>query len=191
MLPLRHLLCNALIESHYDYACPVCYLSLNKRLLKKIKTSQNKCIRYCLNLDYRAHVGIDEFIKINWLPTKERVAQCISVIIFKFFKKMPPQYMLEIFHPSHSRYNTRMATLELVNCKLQREWRCCGWLGLPREVNQPESPQCLLYLHARGKFPLTGDQILANDVMLCSVSISTLGTQVYADIRNGHFCEEY
>ena len=29
---------------------------------------------YCLNLDNRAHVGIDEFIKLNWLPTKERAA---------------------------------------------------------------------------------------------------------------------
>ena len=77
------------------------------------RTSQNKCIKYCLNLDNRAHVGIDEFIKINWLPTKERVAQCICVNIFKFFNKMSPQYMSEIFHPSHSRYNTRMATLKL------------------------------------------------------------------------------
>ena len=112
-LSLRRLLCNALIQPHYDYACSAWYPSLNKRLSKKIQTSQNKCIRYCLNLDNRAHVGIDEFIKINWLPTKERVAQCICVNIFKFFNKMSPQYMSEIFHPSHSRYNTRMATLKL------------------------------------------------------------------------------
>ena len=112
-LSLRRLLCNALIQLHYDYACSAWYPSLNKRLSKKIQTSQNKCIRYCLNLDNRAHVGIDEFIKINWLPTKERVAQCICVNIFKFFNKMSPQYMSEIFHPSHSRYNTHMATLKL------------------------------------------------------------------------------
>ena len=112
-LSLRRLLCNALIQPHYDYACSAWYPSLNKRLSKKIQTSQNKCIRYCLNLDNRTHVGIDEFIKINWLPTKERVAQCICVNIFKFFNKMSPQYMSEIFHPSHSRYNTRMATLKL------------------------------------------------------------------------------
>ena len=112
-LSLRQLLCNALIQPHYDYACSAWYPSLNKRLSKKIQTSQTKCIRYCLNLDNRAHVGIDEFIKINWLPTKERVAQCICVNIFKFFNKMSPQYMSEIFHPSHSRYNTRMATLKL------------------------------------------------------------------------------
>ena len=112
-LSLCRLLCNALIQLHYDYACSAWYPSLNKRLSKKIQTSQNKCIRYCLNLDNRAHVGIDEFIKINWLPTKERVAQCICVNIFKFFNKMSQQYMPEIFHPSHSRYNTRMATLKL------------------------------------------------------------------------------
>ena len=112
-LSLRRLLCNALIQPHYDYACSAWYPSLNKRLSKKIQTSQNKCIGYCLNLDNRAHVGIDEFIKINWLPTKERVAQCICVNIFKFFNKMSPQYMSEIFHPSHSRYNTRMATVKL------------------------------------------------------------------------------
>ena len=64
-LSLLRLLCNALIQPHYDYACLVWYPSLNKRLSKKIQTSQNKCIRYCLNLDNRAHVGIDEFIKIN------------------------------------------------------------------------------------------------------------------------------
>ena len=112
-LSLCRLLCNALIQPHYDYACSAWYPSLNKRLSKKIQTSQNKCIRYCLNLYNRAHVGIDEFIKINWLPTKERVAQCICVNIFKFFNKMSLQYMSEIFHPSHSRYNTHMATLKL------------------------------------------------------------------------------
>ena len=32
---LRRLLCNALIQPHYDYACSAWYPSLNKRLLKK------------------------------------------------------------------------------------------------------------------------------------------------------------
>ena len=36
-LLLRRLLCNALIQSHYDYACPAWYPSLNKRLSKKIQ----------------------------------------------------------------------------------------------------------------------------------------------------------
>ena len=96
---LRRLLCNALIQPHYDYACSAWYPSLNKRLLKKIQISQNKCVRYCLKLDNRAHIGANEFKEINWLPTKERVSQCICVNIFKFFNNMAPDYTSEIFHP--------------------------------------------------------------------------------------------
>ena len=110
---LRRLLYKALIQPHYDYACSAWYPSLNKQLLKKIQISQNKCIRYCLKLDNRAHIGANEFKEINWLPTKERVSQCICVNIFKFFNNMPPDYTSEIFHPSHSRHNTRMSTYKL------------------------------------------------------------------------------
>ena len=87
------LLCNTLIlQPHYDYACSAWYPSLNKRLMKKIQISQNKCIRYCLKLDNRAHIGANEFKEINWLPTRERVSQCICVNIFKFFNNMTPVY---------------------------------------------------------------------------------------------------
>ena len=95
---LRRLHCNALIQPHYDYACSAWYPSLNKRLVKKIQISQNKCIRYCLKLDNRAHIGANEFKEINWLP---------------FFNNMAPDYTSEIFHPSHSRHNTRMYTYKL------------------------------------------------------------------------------
>ena len=60
--PLRRLLCHALIQSHYDYACS-----------EKDQISQNKYIRYCLKLDNGSHVGVVEFKKLNWLPTEERV----------------------------------------------------------------------------------------------------------------------
>ena len=32
---------------------------------------------------------------------------------FKFFNNMAPDYTSEIFHPSHSRHNTRMSTYKL------------------------------------------------------------------------------
>ena len=81
--------------------------------MKKIQISQNKCIRYCLKLDNRAHIGANEFKEINWLPTKERVSQCICVNVFKFFNNMAPDYTSEIFHPSHSGHSTRMSTYKL------------------------------------------------------------------------------
>ena len=69
------------------------------RLTKKTQTAQNKCIRFCLNLNNRAHVGIKEFKDINWLPTKERFEQCTATNVFKFFDNSAPSYMSEMFSP--------------------------------------------------------------------------------------------
>ena len=48
-LILRRLLCNALIQPHFDYACSPWYPNLTKKLRNRIQTSQNKCIRFCLH----------------------------------------------------------------------------------------------------------------------------------------------
>ena len=53
--PLRRLLCNSPIQSHFDYACLARHPNLNKRLKSKLQIIQNKCIRFCLNLNNRAH----------------------------------------------------------------------------------------------------------------------------------------
>ena len=52
--------------------------------------AQNKCIRFCLMLGSRVHVGVNEFKRINWLPTRERFEQCVCVSIFNFFAKTTP-----------------------------------------------------------------------------------------------------
>ena len=80
--PLRRLLATALIQPHFDYACSAWFPLINKRLTKKIQPTQNKCIRFCLNLNNRAHIRAREFKYIDWLPTKERVEQCIASILF-------------------------------------------------------------------------------------------------------------
>jgi len=54
---LRRMLCNALIQPHFDYACTAWYANLNSNLLKKLQIMQNKCIRFCLQLDNRSHMG--------------------------------------------------------------------------------------------------------------------------------------
>ena len=89
---LRMLLASALIQPHFDYACSAWFPMLNKRLTKKIQTAQNKCIRFCLNLNNRAHIGIKEFKDINWLSTKERFEQCTATNVFKFFDNSAPSY---------------------------------------------------------------------------------------------------
>ena len=107
--PLRRLLCNALIQPHYDYACSAWYPSLSKRLLKKIQISQNKCIRYCLKLDNRSHVGIDEFKKLNWLPTKERVYNVSASIYLNFSmtcrQNTPRNFFVHLTADTNARLN--------------------------------------------------------------------------------------
>ena len=49
----------------------------------KLQVTQNKCIRFCLKLNSRLHIGAKEFKKINWIPTKERVEQRIATRVFK------------------------------------------------------------------------------------------------------------
>ena len=62
---LRRLLCNALIQPHFDYACSAWYPNLSKKLKNRIQTLQNKCIRFCLQLDKMSHISQKEFETIN------------------------------------------------------------------------------------------------------------------------------
>ena len=102
-IPLRRLLCNALIQPYFDYACNAWYPNLNKNLKTRLQAAQNKCIRFCLKIGDRTSIKLKEFEKINWLPIHERVNQCILSSIYKFHAKDAPDYMEEIF--SHAECN--------------------------------------------------------------------------------------
>ena len=54
---LRRMLCNAIIQPHFDYACLTWYSGLTKVLKNKTQVMQNKCIRFCLNLGNLDHIG--------------------------------------------------------------------------------------------------------------------------------------
>ena len=110
---LRRLLCNALIQPHFDYACAAWYPNLNKRVVKKSNLSK-QMLRFCLKLKNRDHVGVKEFREINWLPTKERFKQCVCANIFKFFNNMSPAYTSELYKPFNHGHNTQRS-----NCTLQ------------------------------------------------------------------------
>ena len=94
---LRRLLCNALTQSHFDYACSAWYPNLSKKLKNRIQTLQNKCIRFCLQLDKMSHMSQKEFETINWLPIKERYNQCVNSVAFKYFSNQCPHYSNEFF----------------------------------------------------------------------------------------------
>ena len=96
-IPLRRLLCNAMIQPFFDYACNAWYPNLNKNLKTRLKQAQNKCIRFCLKLGDRTSIKVKEFEKINWLPIQDRVNQCTLSWIYRFHAKKAPEYLDEIF----------------------------------------------------------------------------------------------
>ena len=89
---LKRLLCNALIQPHFDFACAAWYSNLNQGFQNKLRTFQNKCIRFCLQLNNRTHIGAEQFRAINWLNVSDRFKQCVSASIFKFYHDKSPTY---------------------------------------------------------------------------------------------------
>ena len=113
-VPLRRLLCNALILPHFDYACTVWYPDLSKKLKDKLQVTQNKCIRFCLKLQSREDISNERFHKLNWLPINQRSQQCVTSAVFKFVQNKCPAYMNEVFRSAENmRINKRNTSLNL------------------------------------------------------------------------------
>ena len=104
---LRRMLCNALIQPHFDYACSAWYPNLNAKLKKNLQITQNKCIHFCLKLDKMHHIS-EDFKTINWLPVDQRVLKSLNVTVFKYVNKACPYYMKEVFeYASQGRISSR------------------------------------------------------------------------------------
>ena len=93
---LRRLLCNALMQPHLDYAISAWYPNLTKKLKHRIQTTQNKCVRFWLQLDKLKDISHEEFERLNWLPVTCRFKQCVNTIAFKYFNEQCPNYLNEV-----------------------------------------------------------------------------------------------
>ena len=92
----RRLLCNALIQPHFDHACSASYPNLTKKLKHRIQTIRNKCIRFCLQLDKLKHIS-HEVWAFKLVTRDLRSKQYVSSIAFKYFNKQCPNYLNEVF----------------------------------------------------------------------------------------------
>ena len=96
-IPLRRLLCNAMIQPFFDYACNAWYPNLNKKLKKRLQAAQNKCIRLCLKLGDRTSIKTIEFEKINWLPIQEKLTNAHSLAFTNFILILLPNTWMKYF----------------------------------------------------------------------------------------------
>ena len=105
---LKRLLVNALIQPHFDYVCSAWYPNLNKKLKCKVQTVQNRCVRYCLQLDNRSHIGVKHFEKINWLPVSERFNQYLCSSTCRFFNQTCALYF-------HGKYDNQVKIKQILD----------------------------------------------------------------------------
>ena len=96
----RRLLCNALIQPHFDYGCSSWFPLLRTNLKLKLQKAQNKCNRFCLNLPPWSHIDPSHFRKINWVPVSDRVEYCTANTVFKYWNGIVPGHIHEMFKPS-------------------------------------------------------------------------------------------
>ena len=104
----RKLLCSALVNPHFEYACNAWYRSVNAKVKHKLQTAQNKMIRYLLNYGCRRHIGFSDFKKSNCLDINARVDYMSLNLMFNIFNNVAPSYMCDINRISH-RHNTRQS----------------------------------------------------------------------------------
>ena len=83
----RRLLCNALIQPHFDYRYTLWYPLLSKALKTKLRIAENKCIRFSLELPPRGHINPSYFRKTNRLSVKRRVKVSTSTTVLNTGKK--------------------------------------------------------------------------------------------------------
>ena len=141
---LRRLLRNALIQSHFDYACSVWYPNLQKKSKQSCKLFKASVYVSAFNQTIKPRVGISEFKQINWLPVNYRFRQCLAAKVFKFFDKCP-LYMKDVFDKSCvNQASTRNSTMKLSQpLRRTKIGQHCifflapsVWNKLPNEVNR-------------------------------------------------------
>ena len=146
--PLRRMLLNSLIQPHFDYAALSWFPNSKGKIKNKIQTAQNKCIRFYLELNAKAHIGFKQFKMINWLNTLDRYKQICCSSVFKYFNKKSPSFLSEIFIASHQgTISTRQSYLKLeqpfmktskgqnaLSFQASKEWN-----KLPKEIKQAKN----------------------------------------------------
>ena len=93
---VKRLLCNTLIQPQFDYATTVWYPNFNKKLKNKIQTTQNKCVRFCLNLDKMTYMSQNEFERLNWHPITDIINQCVLSTTSKFVNDIGINYLNKV-----------------------------------------------------------------------------------------------
>ena len=142
----RRLLCNALVQPHFDYGCTSWYPLLRVRPWKlNCKLLKAKAYVLAWSCHLVVIINPSNFRKINWLPVEHRVELCTSTTVFR--KGIVPSYLNDIFMLSIINYNTRsQMALEKLLCRTIKWQKSMSFLG-PKIWNKVSSNKKQLQPH--------------------------------------------
>lgn len=109
---LRKNLCSALLQCHLDYCSTSWFSGLSKERQRKLQITQNKMIRFILNLSPRDHVDQTSLVTVKLLDIQNRARQLRLNHMFNIFHSLAPSYLNHFFTRTsdiHS-YDTRSST---------------------------------------------------------------------------------
>ena len=105
----KKLLASALVQCHYDYSCSFWYSSLSKQTKSKLQISQNKLVRFTLNLQPRTHLSSEHFKRLGWLPIEQRVEQLKLHHVYRVLDGKAPLYLSDHFLSSSTSHSQILA----------------------------------------------------------------------------------
>ena len=110
----RITLSSALIQCYFDYSSSSWFGGLSKALKHKLQVTQNKVVRFILNLQPMTSINYSVLSKINMLNVEDRAKQLRLYHVFNIYHDYAPQYLHQNFikvSDSHV-YNTRGSTYD-------------------------------------------------------------------------------
>ena len=92
-LKTRKTLSRALILSHLDYATGAWYAALSKKYKDALQVTQNKVVRFVLELGPREHIGQTELDRAGFLSVQDRATQLILHTMYDVYRDTAPDYL--------------------------------------------------------------------------------------------------
>ena len=183
MSALRHLLCNALIQPHFYYACSAWYPNLTKKLKHRIQTTQNKCIRFCLQLDKLKHISHGEFDRLNWLPVTYRFKQYFNAIVFTYFNEQCPNYLNEVFDVAIENNFQLRGSFQKLKCPFRKTNTGQLALSYIGPTFRNKTPDTFTHTKNLNTFKHNLKKYFLNELKNCSNS----SLYLFSTIKNPHF----
>ena len=120
-----------MIQPLFDYASTAWFPKLSKKLRLRLQTTQNKCMRFYLQLGKMSKICTIEFLELNWFNVRDRYLQFIVSDFLNFTTIIVLTILMKLF---------ALLTIMVDDClSLSRSYKCKVYRlqGLFLRINSP------------------------------------------------------